>query len=171
MSNNPFERPAATATATAAPSAAPVNGGLGSVGVQGSDDPYSISTPSGVSGVRMSDPGLIDQLLLVEPVEYLPSMTTSASKEPVDAFRVNILPLTGELAGELQPDVLIFQEALKRELRKTYAGPNRWLLAYHHLGDAKPGKNAPYLFTPPNEEQMALFEKFKAQRAATAGTR
>ena len=170
---NPFERGAAAAPASTpapaqptTPAAAPA--GLGNVGSVASSDPYSVATPSGVSGVRMSDVGIIDQLLLVEPVEYIPSMMTAASREPTDVVRVNILPLTGPLEGQLQEDVLIFQEALKRELKKTIQGPNRWLLAWHHLGTAKPGQSAPYLFTAANEEQVAIFERFKARQAASA---
>lgn len=130
-----------------------------------SSDPYSASVPSTASGTRMSDPGILGELMLVEPVEYIESMLTSASKEPTDVFRVNILPLSGELAGQLSEDVLIFQTALKRELKKTHQGPNRWLLARCEMGAAKPGKNAPYLFNPPTPEDMAVYEKFKANRA------
>lgn len=163
---NPFDRGASTSTKASASTQPASSGGLGGVGAMQSDDPYSVSVPSGVSGVRMSDPGIIDQLLLVEPTEYIPSMMTSASREPTDVIRANILPLTGELEGQLQEDVLIFQEALKRELKKTYQGPNRWLLAFHHMGKAKPGQSAPYIFTPPDEDQVRIFEKFKAQRTA-----
>ena len=130
-----------------------------------SGDLYAASVPSTASGTRMSDPGILHELMLVEPVEYIESMLTSASKEPTDVFRVNILPLTGELAGQLQEDVLIFQTALKRELRKTHQGPNPWLLARCTMGDAKPGKNAPYLFKPPSDEDMTVYERFKATRA------
>lgn len=172
---NPFDRgnaaaptPPSAPSAPTPPAAAPAAAGLGGVDTQKSNDPYSVSTPSGISGVRMSDEGILDQLLLVEPVEYIPSMMTAASREPTDVFRVNILPLTGPLANQLQEDVLVFQEALKRELKKTYQGPNKWLFAWHHLGTAKPGQSAPYLFTPPNDEQVAFFEKWKAQRTAAA---
>jgi len=130
-----------------------------------SGDPYSASVPSTASGTRMSDPGILGELLLVEPVEYIDSMLTSASKEPTDVFRVNIMPLTGESAGQLHEDVLIFQIALKRELKKTYSGPNRWLLARCTKGAAKPGQSAPYLFLPPGDEDMAVYEKFKASRS------
>lgn len=157
--SNPFNNaPAPGATATA-----PSNG-FSADTVQ-SNDPYSVNIPSGVSGVRMNDPGILNELLLVEPVEYIASMMTSASKEPTDAFRVNILPLSGALAGELQEDVMIFQVALKRELMKTYRGPNRWLLARCQMGQAKPGQSAPYLFNPPAAEDLAIFEKFKATRS------
>jgi len=114
----------------------------------------------------MSDEGILDQLLLVEPTEYIPSMMTSASREPTDVVRANILPLTGPLTNELQEDVLIFQEALKRELKKTYQSPNRWLLAFHTKGTAKPGQSAPYIFQIPTDEQRAVFEAFKASRGA-----
>lgn len=160
--SNPFSNnPGPTATAT--PPAA--SGGFSADTVQ-SGDPYSVNIPTGVSGVRMNDPGILNELLLVEPVEYIASMMTSASKEPTDAFRVNILPLTGGLAGELQEDVMIFQVALKRELMKTYRGPNRWLLARCQMGTAKPGQSAPYLFNPPGEDDLAIFNKFKATRGA-----
>lgn len=157
--SNPFNNaPAPGATATA-----PANG-FSADTVQ-SGDPYSVNIPSGVSGVRMNDPGILNELLLVEPVEYIASMMTSASKEPTDAFRVNILPLTGGMAGELQEDVMIFQVALRRELMKTYRGPNRWLLARCQMGTAKPGQSAPYLFNPPQPEDLAIFEKFKASHS------
>lgn len=162
---NPFEQGGSTSTQAPAPTpSAPAS--TGGVGVQQSSDPYSVSTPSGVSGVRMSDDDVLNQLLLVEPTEYIASMMTAASREPTDVVRANILPLTGPSTGQLKEDVLIFQEALKRELKKTMQGPNRWLLAFHHLGTAKPGQSAPYLFTPPDDEQMKVFEKFKAQQAA-----
>lgn len=151
--SNPFG-----GTATKAP------GGFTADAVK-SSDPYAASVPSTASDTRMSDPGILGELMLVEPVEYIDSMLTSASKEPTDVFRVNLLPLTGDMAGQLHEDVLIFQTALKRELKKTYSGPNRWLLARCEMGSAKPGKNAPYLFNPPTAEDMALYEKFKASRA------
>lgn len=160
---NPFNNapaPGGAATATAAPAASGF-----SAGTMKSDDPYSVNIPSGVSGVRMSDPGIINELLLVEPVEYVASMTTSASPEPTDAFRVNILPLTGALAGELQEDVMVFQMRLKHELMKTYRGPNKWLLSRLQLGEKKPGKNAPYIFVAPTEADVATFEKFKASHS------
>ena len=130
-----------------------------------SNDPYAASVPSSASGVRMSDPGILGELMLVEPVEYIESMLTSASKEPTDVFRVNIMPLTGELAGQLQEDVLIFQIALKRELKKTYSGPNPWLLARCVKGAAKPGQSAPYLFAAPSDEDMTVYERFKSSRS------
>jgi len=131
-----------------------------------SNDPYAASVPSTASGVRMSDSGILNELLLVEPVEYIESMLTSASKEPTDVFRVNIMPLTGPLAGQLQSDVLVFQVALKRELKRTHQGPNPWLLARCEMGDAKPGQSAPYLFKPPSTEDYALYEQFKASRSS-----
>jgi hypothetical protein len=164
---NPFERGGNTPTQTPNTpprQSAPSNGFSGGVGAMKSDDPYSAATPVGLSGVKMSDEGIIDQLLLVEPLEYVASINTRNGQ--TDAFRVNILPLTGPLAGELVQNVTVWQEALKRELATTQAGPNRWLLAYHHLGTAKSGQSAPYLFTPPDDEQMAIYNRFKAQQAA-----
>lgn len=162
---NPFDR--GNSTSTPAPAQSAASSGLGGgVDTKQSEDPYSVSVPSGVSGVKMSDPGILDQLLLVEPVEYIPSMMTSASREPTDVVRVNIIPLTGELEDQLQEDVLVFQEALKRELKKTFQGPNKFLLAFLQLGKAKPGQSAPYIFVQPSEEQVKIFEKFKARKSA-----
>lgn len=163
---NPFERGAPTNTPAPARPAGPAAAAGGGVDVKQSSDPYSVSVPSGVSGVKMSDPGILNELLLVEPLEYIPSMMTSASREPTDVIRANFLPLTGELTGQLQEDVLVFQEALKRELKKTFQGPNRWLLAHLHMGTAKPGQSAPYIFSQPDEDQVKIFEKFKAAQGA-----
>jgi hypothetical protein len=167
--SNPFDRGAAPAQPSSTPTqqAAPTNGVTGGVASTSSDDPYSAAAPVGLSGLKMKDPAIIDQLLLVEPVEYSQNVKTDYGI--TDVWRVNIIPLSGPLTGQIQRSVTVWQEALKRELSECDAGPSKWLLAYHHLGTAKGGQSAPHLFTPANEEQKAVFEQWRAsQRTAAA---
>jgi hypothetical protein len=170
MSTNPFDRGPNTPapTNTPAPAAPAANGFGGGVASPTTDDPYSAAAPVGLSDIKMKDPRVLNQLLMVEPIEYNASINTANGQ--TDAWRVNIIPLTGPAAGQLLQSVTVWQEALKRELSEAHAGPSRWLLAYHHEGNAKQGQSAPHLFTPANEEQKAIYRQFvEAQKAKANG--
>lgn len=127
------------------------------------DDPYASDVPAGISEYKISD--FVGEFIMVEPTEYIESMLTSASKDPTDVFRVNVIPLTGEHAGEQLDDLMVFQVALKRALMKTWKGPKPWLRARLEMGNAKPGWSAPYVFVAPTEEDEAIYRKFVASRS------
>ena len=114
------------------------------------------STPSGASDFRISD--FVGELLLIKPTEVIEDMTTEIGT--TDAVRADITPLTGDHAGTECPDMLVFQTALKRELRKVLDGPNPFLCARLQMGAKKPGKNAPYIFVGPSEEDVTLARKY-----------
>lgn len=161
------------------PSTPPRTGSIGSVTGAGSagsrkgvatpknTDPYSIALPSGGGDrIRMDDPLLMDQLMLIEPVTYTPSIQTSASNEPTDVWTVNIIVLTGEAAGQQFDDVAIFQRLLKQEITRVDRGENRFLFAWLRRGNATPGRRAPYLFVPPTEEDFHFYEEWRASKPA-----
>lgn len=117
-------------------------------------DPFS--TPPGASEFKISD--FLGELVLVTPTEVIEEMVTEVGT--TDAIRADVVPLTGEHANETCEDMLVFQLALKRALRKTIDGPNPYLLGRLTKGTAKAGKSAPYLFAQPSEDDMVLARKF-----------
>lgn len=154
--SNPFDRTtaaAATATATAKPSKGDVFDTAtetGDVTPGRVNDPFS--TPSGTSDYRIND--FVGEVLLVKPTEDITDMVTEIGT--TDAVRVDLVPLTGHLAGKKLDDILVFQMALKRALRKVLDGGNPYLLGKLTMGAKKPGKNAPYIFDKPTEEDKAM---------------
>lgn len=110
-------------------------------------DPFT--TPAKSSDYRIAD--FLGELVLVRPTEVIEEMVTEVGT--TDAIRADVTPLTGELAGTLCEDLLVFQLALKRALRKVLEGSNPYLLGRLTKGTAKAGKSAPYIFAEPTPEE------------------
>lgn len=136
-------------------------------------DPFS--TPAGASEYKITE--LLGGLMLVKPTELIEEMDTEVGKaENVIRADVTVLedtPLsdpnadnepTGEVlaAGSTVEDVLVFNMALKRALLRVMDGPNPYLLGRLSLGSAKKGKNAPYIFERPDEDDVALARQWIA---------
>ncbi|QDF17575.1 hypothetical protein SEA_YAGO84_43 [Gordonia phage Yago84] len=121
-------------------------------------DPFSL--PPAPSEVNISD--LVGVLVLCKPTEVIESMQTEVGTAE-NVVRADITAVDGDLAGQTFEDVLVFQTALKRALLKVLDGPNPMLLGRIEMGNKKPGKNAPYLFGKPDEDDIA------AARAVLAG--
>jgi hypothetical protein len=156
-------QPVAAAPVQQAP--APVVTGGVSTPTSADSDPYGASTPVGLSGLKMNNPMFMNQLLLVEPIEFIDEIKTARGAQ--SAVRANIIPLTGPQAGILQPNITVWQEALKRELRDAHNGPDRWLLAVLYMGEQRGQNNPPYLFREPLPEERAIYDQFRAaQRQA-----
>lgn len=145
----PAEAPAAaTATAPAAPTAASPDAGLGF----GGGDPFS--APSGISGEKITQ--FNGELLLVKPTEVIPEMNTKRGLAK-DVVRADVGVLTGERAGEKIPDMLVFQQALKRELIKVLdAKANPYLLGRLGQSAAKEGKDPAWIFIAFTEEDVTV---------------
>lgn len=101
---------AAPAAAPAAPASATPDLGFGG------GDPFS--GPSGISGEKITQ--FEGELLLVKPTEVIPEMKTSRGVAK-DVIRMDTAVLSGPRAGEVIKDMLVFQQALKRELAKILA--------------------------------------------------
>lgn len=150
--SSPFDR-GTTTTAAAAPREDVFDSATedGDVAPGKVHDPFS--TPSGTSDYRIND--FVGELLLVKPTEDITDMVTEIGT--TDAVRVDMVPLTGNVArGQKLDDILVFQMALKRALRKVLDGGNPYLLGKLTMGAKKPGKNAPYIFDKPTDEDKAL---------------
>jgi hypothetical protein len=155
--SSPFDNGPATATKSKAKAADPFDtvGDTPAPAVKG--DPFS--SPSGASEHRISD--FVGELLLVKPTEDIEEMLTEIGT--TDAVRADVVPLTGSSAGELCEDMLIFQMALKRALRKVMNGDKPYLLGRLAMGTKKPGKSAPYIFEEATAEEVAIARAYLAR--------
>lgn len=165
------------ATRTATAKAKPAEGdGFDSVDESGAHAPGAagdpFSTPPGVSEYKITE--LLGGLLLVKPTEVIEEMDTEIGRAE-NVVRADVVVLTdtnlhedgqptGEVlaAGSVVEDVLVFQMALKRALLRVMDGPNPFLLGRLGLGNAKKGKNAPYIFERPDEEDANLARQYLA---------
>lgn len=153
--NNPFED-------GPAPQKAPVKkGGIATVGSDGEQNTITdlFANPGGGGGdQRIQD--FLGELLLVNATEYIPEMTTRIGTG--DAVRVDVIRL--EADNEQVGDLLVFQEALKRELRKLMRNPSAsWLLGRLEMGAEKNGKSAPYILTEATDAEKAHAQKVMRQ--------
>lgn len=140
---------AATAPATAAPATAPA--AASPLGF-GGGDPFS--APSGISGEKITQ--FVGELLMVKPTEVIPEMTTKRGVAK-DVVRADVAVLSGERAGELIKDMLVFQQALKRELIKVLeARQNPYLLGRLGQSAAKEGKDPAWIFVAYSEADVEL---------------
>ncbi len=156
---SPFDNgPAATKVKTKAPATDPFDtvGTTPAPAVKG--DPFS-SPSGGGSDHRISD--FVGELLLVKPTEDIEEMLTEIGT--TDAVRADVVPLTGANAGELCEDMLVFQMALKRALRKVMNGDKPYLLGRLAMGTKKPGKSAPYIFEEATAEEVAIARAYLAK--------
>ena len=80
---------------------------------------------------------LANQLLIIEPTEYKPSITTVHGD--TDAIEVNVTNLD---TGEIHEGLLFFNVALKNALKNKVG---QKVLARIGQGTAKPGKSAPWI--------------------------
>ncbi|WAB09221.1 hypothetical protein SEA_LITTLEMUNCHKIN_45 [Gordonia phage LittleMunchkin] len=165
MANSPFNKGGAAAKSKAAPKDAADDASFATATEDGdvkpgkpSGDPFSL--PPAPSEVSISD--LVGVLVLAKPTEVIESMQTEVGTAE-NVVRADITAVDGDQAGQTFEDVLVFQTALKRALLKVLDGPNPMLLGRIEMGNKKPGKNAPYLFGKPDEDDI------EAARAVLAG--
>ena len=115
-------------------------------------DPFGMPSGGG-SGSKIADD--LGQALLVRPIEFKPEFKTQHGI--IDAIQADWIVLTGPEAGQVREGSLIFQTMLVGDLKKILANPSTpFMVGVLTTGEAKPGKNAPYLFATPDEAQVAL---------------
>lgn len=154
--NNPFDSKKSgggTATATR-----PRGGGLATA--NGDDDPAPakprdpFAMPSGGGGdYKFTE--FVGELLLCRPTEEDTIDTKLGANTP--CIRVDVVRLDNE--NETVDDMLVFQSALLRTFRKVMKGPNEWVLGRLEMGEAKNGKNAPYILTTPTSDDVVLAQR------------
>ena len=147
MAGNPFEKNtggAATKTrgglATANGDAEPATARRG--------DPFTL--PSGGGGdYKFTE--FVGELLLVKPIE-VDTMVTKISPDS-EFVRVDVIRLDND--NERADDLLVFGTALIRTFKAVLRGDSEWVLGRLELGEAKNGKNAPYILTQPSDTEIA----------------
>lgn len=143
MGTNPFDK-----TATATKGKLAVANGEDEPTTVSPSDPFSLPS-SGGSDYKFTD--FLDELLLVNPVS-VETMTTKIAAD-TEVVRVNVIRLDNN--NEQVDDLLVFQSALIRNLKKVLRGPNDWVLGRLAMGSPSPGKNAPYILEKPTAEEIA----------------
>ena len=96
------------------------------------------------SGDTVKPADLVGHLLIITPLEYKASITTSFGD--TDAISVDLIDLT---TNEEYSDVLFFNAALKSSLKPNIG---KKVLAKMNTGIAKPGKSAPYILDAVTDE-------------------
>jgi len=108
--------------------------------------PFAAPATGGGSSVSAAD--LDGHVLVVEPLEYIASMTTTFGEK--DAVRVRVHDIT---TSETHEDVLLFGMVLVGSL-KSRVGEK--VLALLGRGTAKPGQSAPWQLTDLSTNEQAV---------------
>lgn len=118
------------------------------------------SPASGGSGDRVSPADLEGHVLVVEPLEHVPSVTTSFGEK--DAIRVTIHDVT---AGATHEDQLWFGGALIGACKPRIG---QRILAVLGKGTAKPGQAAPWVLVDcsTSEQAVAAATQYLSMRTA-----
>jgi hypothetical protein len=117
-------------------------------------DPFN--DPAAGSGVKITE--FDGRLLLVTPVGYEEEVDTVHGKK--DAVRANVVVIDEKAptASERHDDVLIFQGNLIGAT-KRYVGKGM-VVGRLGLGEAKPGKNAPWLLNTATDDEKTLVRTY-----------
>lgn len=150
MAGNPFDNKKSGGTATATRprgGLATANGDEEPTPARRSGDPFAIAS-SGGGDYKFTE--FVGELLLVRPIEA-GTMSTKISPES-EFVRVDAIRLDND--NERCDDLLVFGSALIRSFKSVLRGDREWVLGRLELGEAKNGKNAPYILSTPNEDEI-----------------
>jgi hypothetical protein len=111
------------------------------------------STPSSSEKVVVAEN--MGKLFLITPKEVLASVPTVHGDKEALVADVTILDTTGKGAHTVHNDVRIFQGVLIGKL-KTSIGKPMPVLGTLGQGEAKKGKNAPWVINAPTEAEIKL---------------
>lgn len=111
------------------------------------------STPSSSEKVIVAEN--LGKLMLITPKEVLASVPTIHGDKEALVADVTILDTTGKGKHTVHADVRIFQGVLIGKL-KTSIGKPMPVLGTLAQGEAKKGKNAPWVINAPTESEVKL---------------
>lgn len=106
---------------------------------------------------------LIGSLLMVKVIyleEHVPNVNSKPG-EKSPAIRADVTVLDGPQAGKEYPDALIFPRVLQGQLRSRLG---QLVLGRLTKGEAKPGKNAPWMLAAATPQDTQLAEQHLARR-------
>lgn len=105
----------------------------------------------------------VDQLLLITPIELVEGMMTSASKNPTDAVRADIVVLNKKKPEKSEEIMggLIFGKVLQGQLRDSLVKGSR-VVGTMIIDEAskKVGQNAPYRLVAPSDADIEIAQAY-----------
>lgn len=150
MAGNPFDNKKSGGTATATRprgGLATANGDEEPTPARRTGDPFALAS-SGGGEYKFTE--FVGELLLVKPIEA-GTMQTKISPDS-EFVRVDVIRLDND--NEQCSDLLVFGSALIRSFKSVLRGDREWVLGRLDMGEAKNGKNAPYILTTPSEDEI-----------------
>lgn len=158
QNDNPFggaqqAPPAASAAPEAAPAGfAPPPSTVPAPAAPAGGDPFGMPSGGG-GGAKIAED--LGAALLVRPTELRENMTTAHGI--TDAIQADWIVLDGPNQGQVREGSLIFQTALLSDLKRILSNPaTPFMVGVLTMGEAKAGKNAPFLFASPDDDQVSL---------------
>jgi hypothetical protein len=115
------------------------------------------------SGGNFVAKDVIGELLLITPTELVKDMQTSASKDPSDAIRADIVVLDKKTPkkSEVIEGGLIFQKVLQGQLRESLAKGTRVVgTLIQDEASKKAGQSAPYRLTAPTDADIDVARQY-----------
>ena len=122
---------------------------------------YAIPSEGGGDKLPLDD--LNGALLRIEVLEALSDVQTVHG--PANPVRANVAVLDGSFKAETFDDALIFPRVMAGQIRPSIG---KVVLGRLGRGQAKPGKNAPWLLAAPTEADVATARKYEAYAAEKA---
>lgn len=157
MATNPFDQKKTGGAATKTRGGlAAANGDGAPIPTRAGGDPFALPT-SGVGDYKFND--FLGELLLVRPIE-VDTMVTKISPD-TEFVRVEVVRLDNE--NERVDDLLVFGTAVMRTLKAVLRGDSEWVLGRLQMGEAKNGKNAPYILVQPSDADIATAQAAMSQ--------
>ena len=152
MASNPFDHKKTGGAATKTRGGLAVaNGDAEPVTAKKGGDPFALPS-SGGGDYKFTE--FLGELLLIRPIE-VDVMATKISPES-EFVRVDVIRLEND--NEQADDLLVFGTALIRTFKVVLRGESEWVLGRLEMGTATPGKNAPYILSQPNKDELAVAE-------------
>lgn len=115
------------------------------------------------SGGNFVAKDLVGELLLITPTELVEDMVTSASKDPSDAIRADIVVLDKKkpAKSDVIEGGLIFQKVLQGQLRDSLAKGTRVVgTLIQDEASKKAGQSAPYRLTAPTDADIDVARQY-----------
>ena len=113
------------------------------------------ATPSAALGDEFKPAAHVGELLLIDVVEHVETMTTEFGE--TRPIRCNIAVLDGEHKGDVAHDTMLFGIALVNSLKGNVG---KKVLGRLGQGVAKPGRSAPWILDDPTDDDKTTARKY-----------
>lgn len=154
MAGNPFDQKKTAAVTKARAAESDISNAGDEVPTEtNGGDPFARPTGGGGDGYKFVD--FLGELVMVKPIE-VGTMVTKISPE-TEFVRVDCVRLDNE--NEYCEDLLVFGSALIRVFKTVLRGPRSWTVGRLQMGEAKNGRNAPYILSEATKEELVAAQE------------